>query len=107
VASLRQRPPQNCGPQNGAARTGRVPEPEPKQQVDYIQELSEQSYLTDRTLSCSALVVTVDVDAALEGDYALKFTPRLPADLLSSGKITVELEVHGRKQVLGRMYVGE
>jgi len=51
--------------------------------------------------------VTVDVDAALEGRYALKFTPRLPADLFQDGKITVELEVHGRKQILGRMYVGE
>jgi hypothetical protein len=49
----------------------------------------------------------VDVDAALEGRYALKFTPRLPADLLQDGKITVELEVHDRKQILGRMYVGE
>ena len=40
--------------------------------------------------------MTVDVDAALEGRYALKFTPRLPADLFQDGKITVELEVHGK-----------
>jgi len=53
-----------------------------KTQVDRIQELSEQSLLTRRTLPCSALVVTVDVDAALKGHYALKFTPRLPVDFV-------------------------
>ena len=78
-----------------------------KQQVDYIQELSDQSYLTSRTLPCSALVVTVDVDAALQGTYALKFTPRFPIEMLENGKITIELQVHGRKQILGRIYVGE
>jgi predicted transcriptional regulator len=78
-----------------------------KSQVDRIQELSEQSLLRLRTLPCSALVVTVDVDAALEGRYALKFAPRLPVDMLANGKITVELLVQGRRQILGRVYVGE
>jgi len=78
-----------------------------KAQVDCIRELGDQSLLSRRTLACSALVVTVDVDAALEGRYALKFVPRLPVDLLENGKITVELRVQGRKQTLGRLYVGE
>ena len=78
-----------------------------KQQVDRVQELSDQSLLSRRTLPSSALVITVDVDAALEGRYALKFTPHLPIDMMENGKITVELEAHGRKQILGRIYTGE
>ena len=78
-----------------------------EEQVDRIQELSDQSLLAHRTLPCHALVVTVDVDAALDGRYALKFTPRLPVEMLEDGKITVELQVHGRTQILGRIYVGE
>jgi hypothetical protein len=78
-----------------------------KRQVDCIRELSDQSLLSRRTLPCSDLVVIVDVDAALEGRYALKFVPRLPVDFLENGKITVEVQVHGRKQTLGRLYVGE
>ena len=78
-----------------------------RQQVDFIRGLSEQSLPARRNLSCSALVVTVDVDAALEGRYALKFTPRLPFDMQENGKTAVELQIRGRMQILGHMYVWE
>ena len=78
-----------------------------KERVDCIRGLSAQSLLSRRTLPCEALAISVDVDTALEGRYALKFTPRLPVDLYANGKITVELLVKGRRQTLGRVYVGE
>jgi DeoR-like helix-turn-helix domain len=78
-----------------------------KKQLDYVRELVERERVMRRVLRCRALVVTVDFDAALEGRYALKFKPRLPVDMMEDSKITVEVQVCGRKQILGRMYMGK
>ena len=77
-----------------------------KRQLDFVRELVERERVARRVLRCRALVVTVDFDAALEGRYALRFKPRLPVDMVEDGKITVVVQVCGRRQVLGRMYMG-
>ena len=69
--------------------------------------LKRSRNLKPKAVKCRALVVTVDVDAALAGGYALSFRPRLPVELVENARLTVELQVCGRKQVLGRMYVGQ
>jgi hypothetical protein len=61
----------------------------------------------NKTRKCSALLVTIDVDAALAGEYAVGYKPRLPVDMLENGKITLELRVLGRVQAIGRIYVGK
>jgi len=77
-----------------------------KKQLDFVRELGERERVLRRVLRCRALVVTVDFDAALEGRYALRFKPRLPVDMVEDGRITVEVQVCGRRQILGRMYIG-
>jgi hypothetical protein len=77
-----------------------------KQQLSFVRELVERERVMRRVRRCSALVVVVDFDAALQGRYALKFKPRLPVDMVEDSKITVEVQVCGRRQVLGRMYMG-
>jgi hypothetical protein len=77
-----------------------------KKQLDFVHELIESERAVRRVFRCRALVVTVDFDAALEGRYALKFKPRLPVDMMEDSKITVVVQVCGRRQILGRMYMG-
>jgi transcriptional regulator with XRE-family HTH domain len=77
-----------------------------KKQLSFVRELVERERVMRRVRRCSALVVTVDFDAALEGRYALKFKPRLPVDMVEDSRITVEVQVCGRRQILGRMYLG-
>lgn len=77
-----------------------------KRQLDFVRELVESERVVRRVFRCRALVVTVDFDAALEGRYALKFKPRLPVDMVEDGRITVVVQVCGRRQILGRMYMG-
>ena len=69
-----------------------------------MQTLSEFQSLS--SASGYATAIPVDFDAALEGRYALRFKPRLPVDMVEDGKITVVVQVCGRRQVLGRMYMG-
>jgi hypothetical protein len=77
-----------------------------KKQLSFVRELVERERVMRRVRRCRALVVTVDFDAALEGRYALKFKPRLPVDVVEGSRITVEVQVCGRRQILGRMYMG-
>jgi DNA-binding CsgD family transcriptional regulator len=77
-----------------------------KKQLDFVRELVERERVVRRVRRCSALVVTVDFDAALEGRYALKFKPRLPVDMVEDSRITVEVQICGRRQILGRIYMG-
>jgi DNA-binding transcriptional MerR regulator len=78
-----------------------------KKQLSFVRELVERERVCRRVRMCSALVVTVDFDAALQGRYALKFKPHLPVDMVEDSKITVEVQVCGRRQILGRMYMGK
>jgi transposase-like protein len=77
-----------------------------KKQLSFVRELVERERVCRRVRMCSALVVTVDFDAALQGRYALKFKPRLPVDMVEDSRITVEVQICGRRQILGRMYMG-
>ena len=77
-----------------------------KKQLSFVRELVERERVMRRVRRCSALVVTVDFDAALQGRYALKFKPRLPVDMMEDSRITVEVQICGRRQILGRMYMG-
>lgn len=57
--------------------------------------------------SCKNLGVTINLDSVFLGECGVKFKPDLPVKLLENGRITVELEVGGRKQAVARMYVGK
>jgi DNA-binding transcriptional MerR regulator len=78
-----------------------------KKQIEYITELQETRSIICKTRQCSDLQVTIDVDAALEGRYAVSYKPHLPVDMLENGKITLNLVAHGRKQAIARIYVGK
>jgi hypothetical protein len=78
-----------------------------KEQLRYVKELEEQKRRIYRSRRCSSLLVTIDLDAALTGKYAVSFKPKLPVDMLENGKITLELSAHGKKQAISRIYVGK
>jgi predicted transcriptional regulator len=78
-----------------------------KKQIEYIAELREMRSIICKTHKCNDLLVTIDVDAALEGRYAASFKPHLPVEMLQNGRITLELAVHERKQAIARIYVGK
>ncbi len=60
-----------------------------------------------RIRKCKALVITLNVDAALRGRRPVAFKPNLPVQILDNTKITFEIAVAGRRQILGRVYVQE
>ena len=77
-----------------------------QKQVDYLCRVREADLKARRAHRGRGLVLTVDVDAALSGRYALRFKPNLPADLAENSRVTVEVVVCGGRQILGRAYVG-
>jgi DNA-binding transcriptional MerR regulator len=79
----------------------------PKRQLEFILELQERHRRIFKVRKCNSLLVTIDVDAALDGRYAVSFNPRLPVDILENGRITLELAACGRKQAIARIYVGK
>ena len=78
-----------------------------QKRVDYVCNLHKVVLESRRVHRCRGLVITVDFDAAVAGRYALRFKPSLPVDLGENSRITVEVLALGRKQVLGRTYVGQ
>jgi hypothetical protein len=78
-----------------------------KEQLRYVSELEEQKRRVYKTRRCSSLLITIDLDAALSGNYAMSFKPKLPLDMLENGRITIELIAHGKKQAISRIYVGK
>ena len=78
-----------------------------KKQIEFIHELLERHRRIFKVRKCSSLLVTIDVDATLAGEYAVSFKPRLPVDMLENGRITLELAACGRKQAIARIYVGK
>ncbi len=71
-------------------------------QADYVVRMQK---LFRKIQGCKALVVTWDVDAALKGCCPLRFEPRLPVQLLGNSRVTFELAIGGRTQILARAYV--
>jgi hypothetical protein len=78
-----------------------------QKRVDYVCNLHKVELKSRRVHRCRGLVITVDFDAALSGRYGLRFRPNLLVDLGENSPITVEIVVCGRKQILGRTYVGQ
>jgi hypothetical protein len=78
-----------------------------KEQIKYVKNLHELQRRIYKSRRCSSLVVTIDLEAALSGNYAMDFKPKLPVDMLENGKITIQLTAHGKKQAISRIYVGK
>ena len=78
-----------------------------QKRVDYVCNLHKVVVESRRVHRCRGLVITVDFDAAISGRYALRFKPNLPLYLGEDSRITVEVVVCGRKQILGRTYLGQ
>ncbi len=78
-----------------------------KKQLEYLVEHLEQRKRIVKARKCKALTITIDVDRAFQGRYAVKFKPDLPVDMQENGRITLELAAAGRKQAIARIYVGK
>lgn len=78
-----------------------------KKQLELISELDNRWSQNRRVLICKDLTLTIDVEAAINGKYAVKFKPKLPVDMLQNGRITVELRIFGKSQPIARIYVAE
>lgn len=78
-----------------------------KKKLELIRELDICWSKTSRVLTCRDLTITIDADAAINGKYALRFKPCLPVYMLEYGRITIELQMFGKSQRIGRIYAGE
>ena len=78
-----------------------------KKKLELIRELDICWSKTSRIVTCKELTITIDAEAAVNNHYAIRFKPCLPVNLLEYGRITLELEMFGKSQRIGRMYLGE
>jgi len=78
-----------------------------KQQVECAVEYEQEKRRLRRPRRCRSLHVTIDLDDALTGKYALRYKPKLPVEMRENGKITIELSAHGKKQKVARIYLGK
>lgn len=78
-----------------------------KEQIQYAKDYEEQERRIYRIRRCSSLHITIDLDQALSGKYAMSYKPKLPVEMLENGKITIELTAHGKRQNITRIYLGK
>ena len=93
--------------QNTKANDTTNPRLSTKKKLELIHELDNRWSKTSRILTCKELTITIDAEAAVNNHYAIRFKPCLPVNLLEYGRITLELEMFGKSQRIGRMYLGE
>jgi hypothetical protein len=74
-----------------------------KRELRQIQELMRRYGKTARP--SRDLTISVDVEAAVNDQYSLRYKPALPVNLLENSKITLELVLYGVTQKIGRIYV--
>ncbi len=72
---------------------------------EYEAALVRLHKFASRVRKCKALIITLNVDAALRGHRPVSFKPDLPVQMLDNGRITFEFVIGGRRQILGRVYV--
>jgi predicted transcriptional regulator len=76
-----------------------------KKQLELVRELNNRWGKNRKVKPCKDLTITIDAEAAVNNRYALRFKPCLPVEIQPNSKITIELELLGETQPLGRIYV--
>jgi hypothetical protein len=75
------------------------------EQFESVGKLIERWRNTPRKIhGCKNFDITLDVDAALQGRYCLKFKPLLPVGILPRTKITLNITINGETKPMGRLY---
>ncbi len=74
-----------------------------KKELEQTQQLMRRWGKIAR--SSRDLTISVDVEAAVNGQYALRYKPSLPVNMLENSRITLELVLFGVTQKIGRIYV--
>ena len=78
-----------------------------KKQLCLFKELEQRKRRILRPRRCRSLHISIDLDQALLGKYAMSYKPKLPVEMAENGKITIELLAHGKNQNIARIYVGK